>query len=78
MAAIAAHEGLYAMNLDHKVAYLNAEIRGFSMDMLLTSEFDIVPIGAQSQTLPTLWWEDRSWAFIDAFTAPSYSIRRLV
>ena len=54
MAAIAAHEGLYAMNLDHKVAYLNAEIRGFSMDMLLTSEFDIVPIGAQSQTLPTL------------------------
>jgi hypothetical protein len=38
MAAIAAHEGHHIMTLDHKAAYLNAEMRGPRVDMLLTPE----------------------------------------
>jgi Reverse transcriptase (RNA-dependent DNA polymerase) len=38
MAAVAAHEGHHVMTLDHKAAYLNAEMRGPRVDMLLTPE----------------------------------------
>jgi hypothetical protein len=38
MAAIAAHVGPHIMTLDHKAAYLNAEMRGPRVDMLLTPE----------------------------------------
>lgn len=34
-AAIAAHQGLYVMTLDHTAAYLNAEMKGPPLEMTL-------------------------------------------
>ena len=41
-AAVAAHTGQYIMTLDHKSAYLNAEMKGPRVEMLLTA--DIVDV----------------------------------
>ena len=37
-AAIAAHRGYHVMTLDHKAAYLNAEMKGAPVNMMLTPE----------------------------------------
>jgi Reverse transcriptase (RNA-dependent DNA polymerase) len=38
MAALAAHDGHHIMSLDHKAAYLKAEMKGPRVEMLLTAE----------------------------------------